>query len=272
MDTIYKADTAPGEPHIALRQNGKCFYSPSLFHLAPTHDHIVPMMISDVLRSKCLLEVYGVTGMKLHFDGFIMVNNYPVQLVKIRGRVLLYTELHHRNVEPFYYVTIEDYLGSLLAITVKASMHLFKLALNENDVIEVVGKVSFQPYRTILQAKSVVSKGAYHFELELEWWEIVFSARLYLKKPWKYVALSHSTEPGAVRFTVTDKMRQKQKRGILIDEAECDEGAATFSGVMDSFAVSKARQDSSQTGSGLPSANNSLSKFTFVIVSDEEDV
>lgn len=270
MDPIYKADTAPGEPHIALRQNGKCFYSPSLFHLAPTHDHIVPMMISDVLRSKCLLEVYGVTGMKLHFDGYILVNNYPVQLVKIRGRVLLFSELHHRNVDPFYYISIEDYLGLKLTITVKASVKLFKLALNENDLIEVTGKVSFQPHRTIFQAKSIISKGVFHFELELDWWETVFSARRYLEKPWKYVALSHSAEAGAVRFTMTDQIKQRQKRNILIDDADGDETTGTFMGAMDSFAVRASRR--SETVNNLSPAGKAYNNFTFVIISDDEDI
>lgn len=274
MDPIYKADTAPGEPHIALRQNGKCFYSPSLFHLAPTHDHIVPMMISDVLRSKCLLEVYGVTGMKMHFDGYIMVNNYPVQLVKIRGRVLLFSEVHHRNKAPFYYISIEDYLGSLLTIVVKASINLFELVLKENDVIEVVGKVSFQPHRTIIRANTAISKGKFHFELELDWWETVFSARQYLEKPWKYVALTHSAEPGAVRFAMSDQIKQKQKRDILFDNSD-DDGistTATFNGATDSFVVNKPRRAHHQKLSDRVSAKKRVDSYTFVIVSDEESI
>lgn len=276
MNASLKTDTAPGEPHIALRRNNVYFYSTSLFHMAPTHNHIVPLAIFDVLNSKCLLEIYGVTGLKMHSLGFVMINNYPVQHCKIRGRVLLFTEVSYENKDSYFYISMDDYSGIQSTITVRVKCGIVKLVLRENAILEVIGKISFQPNQTQIRASSAEVKGQYsQFELELDWWETVLSTRKFLKIPWRYeppnqvieaeLTSNQSTEQVRVRFLAPDLMKRKQKRSILIDDSPCPEiPHLSLIPVTDSFDINQPR---------LPTINSKrIGQPLYIIVSDDEEI
>ncbi|WPK25285.1 hypothetical protein PUMCH_002596 [Australozyma saopauloensis] len=224
MEHELRADTAPGESHIALRKGGVCYYSPSLFHMAPTHERIVPLTIRDLLKSKCLLEFYGVTGLKKHAEGYIMVGNYPVQLVKIRGTVLLYHMMEYSSRPPFYLISLEDYLGRKLMLTVKANCSLFKLALQEGNALEVVGKLTFYSNATTFLVDHVTSHRSFQtLEAELDWLQTVFAARKFLEKPWKYEAPQLISTIGAPKVLLADQRKSAEKQFILISDEDTDD-------------------------------------------------
>lgn len=224
MISTLKTDIAPSEPHIALRRNGVCYYAPALLHLSPTFNHIVPMTISDVLLSKSVLEIYGVPGIKMHTEGYIMVKNYPVQLLKVRGRLLLYTQISYPGKPSFYILKLDDYLGYRLSITVKAKCTLFVQELREGVIMEVIGKIKYLPRYIQIDADTAQVKGHFsQFELELEWWKIVFSARKFLEVPWNYQAPDQESTPGLVKFQMADVIKKQQKRKILVSIGEDDE-------------------------------------------------
>lgn len=257
------ADIAPSQSHISLRRNGVCYYAPELFHLSPTFDHVVPMTISDVLKSKCVLEIYGVPGIKKHMEGFVMVNNYPVQLIRIRGRLLLYNQVSYEGKLPFYVLKLDDYLGDRLSITVKASCTLLGQQLSEGVIIEVTGKVNYLPRYIQIHAKSALVRGAFsQFEIELEWWEMVLRARKFLEVPWSYQAASKESSPGLVKFLLADVIRKKQKRAILLSSGDDDDEDISFVDADDSMIVSSRKGQSNADQSQTP---------VFINISDDEE-
>lgn len=220
MQHKVRTDTAPTHPHISLYREGVCYYLPSLFHLAPTHAHIVPMAIRDVLKCKCVLQIYGVDGIRPHTEGIVMVHNYPVQLVKIRGRMLLFTQHSYPNAGPFHLLALEDYLGAHLCITVKALSSIVPKFLPDDACLEVVGKVSFQAHRKQFLAQFMRLVGRFlQFDLELEWWETVFAARKFLDVPWRYTETQQRvSETDSVRYLDQDIVHRKQKRTALSND------------------------------------------------------
>lgn len=266
MDRPLNTDTVPRQANIVLRQNDVYYYSPGLFHLAPTHEHIVPLTIQDVHNASCVLEIYGVAGMQKHTQGYVMINNYPVQHIKIRGRVLLYTEMNFPYRKPFYFITVEDYLGPNLTVVMKADRDLLKLALSEDQVLEAVGRVSFQSFRTEFLARSVVVKGlCTQFDLECNWWEIVLATRKFLQIPWKYEAPAHSANtPSADSILLYEDVSEQRDRSSVLTSVSDPYAPTvkTFSYTTDCVYL---RSCKSRSGS---STDHSM----YVILSDEEDI
>lgn len=220
-------DLAPNESHIALRSWGKVFYLPSLFHLAPTHDRIVPLFIHDILRSRNILEVYGAQGLEKHNLGYIMVGNHPVQHIRIFGRVLWYSLKDYDTVaNSFVLMTVDDSSGENLTINVKikfADWGFHPSMLFTNAFVEVVGTVAIlQDYQRQIVGTSIriLGKSA-DFEIELACWEKVLATRSLLKHAWVYHRES-SEESGNLQkvrnyYTSGNTVRLSDLDGPLLD-------------------------------------------------------
>lgn len=185
----------PPENLVVLRRRGKTFYSPSLFHLAPTHNRIVPLAIRDVVKARNLLEIYGVSAVEEHNKGYIMVNNYPVTTVQIFGRILWYSYKNfdygqQKSSYNFLLIKLDDCSGENSSICVKLSESLLRTPLadiTENLLVEVTGTVSHTfDYEKQVQGTSLrVLGGHTNIDLEMQCWRRLLSARKLLAQQWK---------------------------------------------------------------------------------------
>lgn len=188
---------SPLENPITLRRKGKTFYSPSLFHLAPTHNRIVPLAIRDVTSASNLLEIYGVSALEEHSKGYIIINNYPVSTVQIFGRILWYTYKNfdrgtQKNPFNFFLLQLDDCSGENLSICVKIfeSKLLYSLAsITENLLVEVTGTVShIWDYEKQVIGTSLRILGQHdEIEVEMQCWRRILTTRKLLCHPWKCV-------------------------------------------------------------------------------------
>ncbi|PIS48992.1 hypothetical protein CJI97_005153 [Candidozyma auris] len=223
-----RRDIAPGQNHIALRKWGKTFYSPQLFHLAPTFDKVVPLAIRDIVKAKTMLQVYGVQGLEEHTKGSILINNYPVRCVKIFGRVLSYAYKNYdtggdRNPNNFYLLTVDDCSGDVSHITVKIPEHCVYEHFEEDALVQVVGRASFvQDYsrQIVGDSLTVLSLGP-DLAIEIEFWKQILSTRRLLKHSWKYNP-EYVVSKGAVsepRFSKKDYLHRLEKQKLRLSDA-----------------------------------------------------
>lgn len=225
-----RKDIAPGESHIALRIGSKLFYLPSLFHLAPTHDRIVPLTIRDVKRSKDLLEIYGVQGLEKHSKGYVMVNNYPVKTFRVMGRLVhyMFKEYECRGFGPnpnnFFLLYLDDSSGDSLLMCVRILRRFVSFSpkdLRNDLLIEVVGTAAFvHHYQKRIEGESAYIVGSHtNFETELQWWKTVLETRKLLAHPWVYSpegsGSSHETNIGP-RFSRKDLATRKRKELLVL--------------------------------------------------------
>lgn len=167
---------------------------PSLFHLAPTHGKVISLCIQDVVHSKSIIEIYGVQGLELHNNGYILINNYPVKDAKIMGRVLACKAVLVLKGTPsskdFLILELDDFLGDDLAISVRVPslLDLLLASIQLGQLVEVTGTVIYrQDYRKLLLAHKLRIVGHWRdFGRELEWWATVLSIRRFLVEPWTY--------------------------------------------------------------------------------------
>lgn len=223
-----RRDIAPGQNHIALRKWGRSFYSPQLFHLAPTADRIVPLAIRDILRAKTMLEVYGVQGLDEHAKGCVLVNNYPIKTVKIFGRVL---SLVHKNYDMngrtnpnnFYIITVDDCSGDVSHINVKIPENCIFELFNEDSLVEIVGHVLFfQDYlRQMIGERLIVLSIGPDLSVEIECWKLILATRRHLKHPWQYKPdVVQRTEPREPKFSKRDYLHRLEKQNLQIVDPE----------------------------------------------------
>lgn len=223
-----RRDIAPGQNHIALRKWGRSFYSPQLFHLAPTADRIVPLAIRDLLRAKTMLEVYGVQGLDEHAKGCVLVNNYPIKTVKIFGRVLSSVHKNYdmngrANPNNFYIITVDDCSGDVSHINIKIPESCIFESFNEDSLVEIVGHVLFfQDYlRQIIGERLTVLSIGPDLAVEIECWKLVLATRRHLKHPWQYKPdVVQRTEPREPKFSKRDYLHRLEKQNLRIIDPE----------------------------------------------------
>lgn len=242
MTSHLTKDIAPGEPHISWRAKGVSYYTPALFHMAPTHERVVPLTILDLKRSRSMLEIYGVQGLQKHAEGYILVKNFPVRTVRVAGRIVqcVHKEGYLASGFPysFYLVYIDDFLGDNLCICARVDGPLMPqtMAAHEDLLLEVTGTVSyFKDYSKQLTAKSARILGRFDdLEVELLWWATVLETRKFLQSPWSYEAPTreNGTEP-VEGFSRRDFYKRLEKRTILIldsdDDSDSDSPSAYLS-------------------------------------------
>ncbi|EEQ38289.1 hypothetical protein EJF18_30867 [Clavispora lusitaniae] len=189
---------APSEMQKIQKLWGKVYYPPSLFHLAPTYNRILPVAIRDILRARNLLEVYGVEGLEQHNQGFILINNYPVRMIQISGRLLWFTYKNfdqgdQRSNYNFLLLFVDDCSGDNSSICIKIQESCLKVPLaklKENLLIEVTGTVSHVlDYEKQIVGTDLRILGNHNdFTAEIETWARILKARKLLLHPWQCVA------------------------------------------------------------------------------------
>lgn len=238
-----RRDIAPGQNHIALRKWGKTFYSPQLFHLAPTADRIVPLAIRDVLKARTMLEVYGVQGLEEHAKGCVLVNNFPIKTIKVFGRVLSYVFKNYdtngrTNPNNFYIITIDDCSGDVSHINIKILASCIYELFNENSLVEIVGHVLFfQDYlRQIVGERLGVLSPGPDLAIEIDFWKQILNTRKHLRHPWTYKpvpAPAEQRESGEPKFSKRDYLHRLEKKQLRIADP-ASQAPQAFS-VLDSF-------------------------------------
>lgn len=181
---------ASAAPHTVVIDR-KCFYAPRYFALAPTHGRAVALFILDIGRSRNMLEVYGVSGMQLHLQGYILVGNYPVRIVQVAGRLLsqrFFPET--RYTAAFFVLTLDDCSGETLTMDVRVETRVAGFGEGElvyGDFVRVSGIMgSMKDFVNHLDAVSVQILGsAAEFEPEVAWWLRVLQMRETLRQPWR---------------------------------------------------------------------------------------
>lgn len=221
----FRKDIAPGEPHIALRRKGISYYVPSLFHLAPTNQKIVPLLIRDVLRSKNPLEIYGPRGLKINQEGCILIKNHPVKTLRVFGRLMLFTThnfpgFHGSGDYEYYLLYLDDFLGEKLLICVKVLRDIICLNKLEGHIlVEVTGTVATnRDGAKEIQASEVKVLGSNSdISVELAWWASALATRKFLARPWVYIPPKPSIEHRTPKivFENRDSRAILQKKRIL---------------------------------------------------------
>lgn len=196
ITTDWPKEVSPPNP-VALRRWGKTFYSPSYFHLSPTHNRILPLAIRDVTSARNLLEVYGVLALEKHNQGYILINNYPVSTVQIFGRVMWYSYKNfdrgpQKNPYNFVLFLLDDCSGENLSILVKISESQLRIPLRhftEDLLVEITGTVSHVlDYEKQVIGKSLQVLGNYDdTEVEMQCWRRILTTRELLRHQWKCV-------------------------------------------------------------------------------------
>lgn len=196
LHNVMPADSVSEDHHQGFLIRGKMFYHPSLFHMAPTYDRIVPLTIADVVRSKNVLQVYGVTGIAEYNQGYVIVNNYPIKELKIAGRLLSYAYNSYdvgniKSPNNFYLLNLDDCSGDSLLMRVKIleSKTTFSLRdLDEDLLVEVTGTVQYVHDfgKQVKGASARIIGSSTDLDVEIAWWSQVLHTRRYLKHPWRY--------------------------------------------------------------------------------------
>ena len=239
-----KIDFAPGENHIAIRYPNKCFYVPEIFHMAPTDGKIIPLFISDINRSRSLLEIYGSKGFEKYVNNFIMINNYPVRKVKITGKVIGetykdYSEWGERNPKNYVLVTIDDFSSDrmlIIEVKVKEALYLsagLVFSRSYGKIVEAVGVVNeLSNKRELLSDYIHIIGNNDELDLEIESWKEKLEFRnSILCRPWEYeppkldqTPMTYS-EPKLLR---KDFNRKKFKEGLDIFDSESEISPSIF--------------------------------------------
>lgn len=190
--------------HYGTLIGGTMYWSPSLFHMAPTHDRIVPLAISDVVHAKNLMQIYGIQGLDQHKQGYVMVNNYPVKVIKIMGRVMSYSfklfdEGGVKSRNNFYLINLDDCSGEKLLICAKVMERdaLFPIRdVREDILIEAVGNVHhLDNYVRQILCLSARIVGRYSdLAVEIKWWSLLLETRKLLQSPWKCMEIENKKE------------------------------------------------------------------------------
>lgn len=231
-----KIDFAPGENHIAIRYPNKCYYVPEIFHMAPTDGKIIPLFISDINRSRSILEVYGSKGFEKYMNNFIMINNYPVKRVKITGKVIGesykdYSEWGERNPKNYVLVALDDFSSDrmlIIEVKVKEALYLSAgLVFNGSygKIIEAVGVVNELSNKRELLADYISIIGSNdELDLEIESWKEKLEFRnSILCRPWIYESPKLGQTPmtySEPKLLRKDFNRKKFKEGLDIFDAE----------------------------------------------------
>lgn len=212
--------------NIGFPIRGKMFYLPSLFHMAPTYDRIVPLAIADLVRAKNVLQVYGVQGLEKHNEGYVMVNNYPVKVVRVAGRLLSYSfksfdEGRMKSNNNFYLLHVDDCSGDNLMMCVKIleSRVSFSLRdLHEGCLMEATGSVHYvQDYeKQLLGLSAKIIGESTDLEIEIGWWSQVLETRKHLQIPWRYVHPSNTSESTKVEKFSGDSHNSAEKRDQVV--------------------------------------------------------
>lgn len=190
--------------HYGTLIGGTMYWSPSLFHMAPTHDRIVPLAISDVIHAKNLMQIYGIQGLDQHKQGYVMMNNYPVKVIKIMGRVMSYSfklfdEGGVKSRNNFLLINLDDCSGDKLLICAKVmerDAHFPIRDMREDILIEAIGNVHhLDNYMRQFQCLSarIVGRSS-DLAVEIKWWSSTLETRKLLQSPWKYMEIEKKKE------------------------------------------------------------------------------
>lgn len=191
------ADFAPGENHIALRKDGKCYYMPRLFSSSKTFDACVPLLISDLTNSTDARTIYDTAG--AHLSNVVLINNHPIRQVSVFGRVTgdtqrLFRGNDFQDASSQILLTLDDSShATSLKIIVRADSRLYRLLMLQlgdsyGAVVEASGTIlrSFDSLR-ILARRLHVHRDGLRDEMVL-WRERLEYRRLVLLRPWIYLA------------------------------------------------------------------------------------
>lgn len=197
-------DFAPGDHSVVCVKNGRSFYSPRIFTLAPLYNQVVPLRIADILNSENLLSVYGLDAVNLSTRHIIIVNNHPIRYISVVARVIFQDVKENKDGEGYTYLLyLCDTSGGVLRCDVpdyKLIQYGLRTRVDSNIglLLRILGavrqhvlsekKMELHPFEIEILEK----KHSRRLEKEIEAWKVVIDYReRVLSVPWVAQVVPH---------------------------------------------------------------------------------
>ena len=210
-------DTVPNDPRIAFRTiidkiiwN---YYIPSMFHLCETMNEPITISTLDIYNTKRGTDVYKNIGIVLDNDGIRMLQNWPINVVNIVGKVFSIVELDETHTWELYIddgsfmenlrVVIDKYIWAQLEVKIDGG-------LKEGMYVQMVGKIKVRYEDISIMAKSMKIVG---FNEQVIWWGDVLEQREIFNKPW-VIDLSSQHALSALHSVERREELNKKEKGI----------------------------------------------------------
>lgn len=210
-------DTVPNDPRIAFRTiidkiiwN---YYIPSMFHLCETMNEPITISTLDIYNTKRGTDVYKNIGIVLDNDGIRMLQNWPINVVNIVGKVFRIVELDETHTWELYIddgsfmenlrVVIDKYIWAQLEVKIDGG-------LKEGMYVQMVGKIKVRYEDISIMAKSMKIVG---FNEQVIWWGDVLEQREIFNKPW-VIDLSSQHALSALHSVERREELNKKEKGI----------------------------------------------------------
>lgn len=210
-------DTVPNDPRIAFRTiidkiiwN---YYIPSMFHLCETMNEPITISTLDIYNTKRGTDVYKNIGIVLDNDGIRMLQNWPINVVNIVGKVFRIVELDETHTWELYIddgsfmenlrVVIDKYIWAQLEVKIDGG-------LKEGMYVQMVGKIKVRYEDISIMAKSMKIVG---FNEQVVWWGDVLEQREIFNKPW-VIDLSSQHALSALHSVERREELNKKEKGI----------------------------------------------------------
>ena len=210
-------DTVPNDPRIAFRTiidkiiwN---YYIPSMFHLCETMNEPITISTLDIYNTKRGTDVYKNIGIVLDNDGIRMLQNWPINVVNIVGKVFRIVELDETHTWELYIddgsfmenlrVVIDKYIWAQLEVKIDGG-------LKEGMYVQMVGKIKVRYEDISIMAKSMKIVG---FNEQVDWWGDVLEQREIFNKPW-VIDLSSQHALSALHSVERREELNKKEKGI----------------------------------------------------------
>lgn len=210
-------DTVPNDPRIAFRTiidkiiwN---YYIPSMFHLCETMNEPITISTLDIYNTKRGTDVYKNIGIVLDNDGIRMLQNWPINVVNIVGKVFRIVELDETHTWELYIddgsfmenlrVVIDKYIWAQLEVKIDGG-------LKEGMYVQMVGRIKVRYEDISIMAKSMKIVG---FNEQVDWWGDVLEQREIFNKPW-VIDLSSQHALSALHSVERREELNKKEKGI----------------------------------------------------------
>ncbi|TID29907.1 hypothetical protein CANINC_001418 [Pichia inconspicua] len=162
---------SPTDSIVELRHNNIPYYKPSFFHLSWTLTRPVNITVRDVHLCRRVSSIYRHIGTRLDNNGMRLLNNWPLQSIRVVGRITSVHYLDDDNTK--CKITIDDGTAENNTLTVYTEANV-----TFGITIEVIG--IFCRYNAV-NAKSV--KRVWLND-QIEWWSQMLTDRDLLQQHW----------------------------------------------------------------------------------------
>jgi protein STN1 len=180
-------DIAPGQNHIALRWDGLVYYVPEVFHLSPTYNNTVKLLINDITTSTSACKVYG--PWEYYNRGVIFIKNHPIRAINVFGKIVgeYFRETKSHS---FITITLDDCSGLFIKVRILQSTYLAAgLCWGDNygTIVECSGTIQSRLDHVVILSTSIVVIGKKDdLSVEMQQWSDRLKVKTELATPWEF--------------------------------------------------------------------------------------